>query len=133
MALVLTPCLAETILRNSEDVHGGHTLRKHVRISNAKLQERYETDDTAGNIKVFTAFHSVADCAEALCYVVNCVLQGEDFFRVFYKQENGQAFNRERIECPRSFTVRMGRGRCRRIISPCGRRRSTPSGRRGST
>lgn len=110
MALVLTPGLAETILRNSENVHGGHTLSRHVNLSNAQLQERYETQDTSGNIKVFTAFRSVADCAEALCYVVNNVLQREDFFRVFYKQENGQKFNMERIECPRTFTVRMGRG-----------------------
>lgn len=111
MTLSMTPGLAKAVIHASEGKYGGHTLEKHVNISNADLYRRFESDSTRGNLRLFTAFDSISQCTEILSDLINSLSQREDFFRVFYKQAEGTSFNRERLELNRNCMVRMAQGR----------------------
>jgi Bacterial CdiA-CT RNAse A domain len=103
--LALTPELASGILHSSEK-HGGHTLERHVRITNQQLRDRHNSIDSNNWLKVATAFSSTADAARALCEAVNS--SESNFVRSFGNLANGTESGK--IECDTGWTVRARYG-----------------------
>ena len=121
MALTLTPDMAKAVLEGSEgrpDGNGGegHTLRKHVKISNAELRRRFEEGSPSGELKIFTAFMDTNQAAAALASAVG-VLANQPFIRDFDRTAEGAMFDSDTIgrpapwlQLPAAITVRYGAG-----------------------
>jgi hypothetical protein len=105
--LALTPELALSILYASE-MNGGHTLARHVRITNEQLRLRHETIDSNNWLKVATAFCSAADASQALCESVNG--SQARFIQRFGDFADGAESGKLECEAASTLRVRYGGG-----------------------
>jgi hypothetical protein len=103
--LALTPDLASSILYSSEK-YGGHTLERHVRITNEQLRDRHNSIDTNSWLKAATAFCSMSDASRALSEAVNS--SSATFIQNFGNLLDGAESGK--LECETGWTVKARYG-----------------------
>jgi hypothetical protein len=105
--LSLTPENAKAVLYASEgkEPGPGHTLVRHVDITNEQLIQRSMTQTTAGMVHFFAAFHSIRDCVEALSLAAPA-LSTTEFSRRFPNDPNGRFEGL--VTLARAFPMRNG-------------------------
>lgn len=108
--LRLTPDQAKLVIKASErrEPGPGHTMERHVTISNLDLYERNNRSAINGEIQFFAAFTSLDQCAQALSLVIDTRAR-DRFFENFGNLPDATNFA-ETVEVPQVFRVRYSAG-----------------------